>query len=144
MTETMPTEPSPEELKQLQERREFAVEEICQLLKTIDGKEHPDLVMGERVENIKGELMAVTFTTGEKETVEGIEHEITYLLTFAGQRYNADGSEGRLVSRTYLTKDLDDGRFWSDELADYVNNEWVYLVPVAQSTSTSNLEQEKE
>jgi hypothetical protein len=109
------------------EKREFTVEEIGNLLKQIDGKERPDLLIVERKENIKGELMFICFTNNEKETIEGEEHDVTYLLTVAGQRYNNDGTPGRVISNTFLTKDYDNGMFSSELLADHINGEWTNL-----------------
>lgn len=123
------------------ENHEFTVEEIRGLLKKIEGKEHVDLAVKEKIENIKGELMSVVFSSGEKETIDGMESEITYLLTLAGQRYNKDGTLGRMVSKTFLTKDYDDGMSGSEEFADYVNCEWTNLATVAQPDS--NLEKSK-
>ena len=121
------------------ETHEFSLEEIRGLLKQIDGKEHLDLTAGERIENIKGELMSLTFMSGEKETIEGEEHEISYLLTLAGQRYKSDGTPGRTVSKTFLTKDYDEGMYLSEEVADHIDGAWTNFTPVAEPTS--NLEQ---
>lgn len=111
---------------ELKEKHNFTIKEISQLLKRIDGKERPDLAIEESIKNIKGDLMSIVFTNGEKETKEGSESIITYLLTLAGQRYKSDGTSGRMVSKTFLTKDYDDG-FYSEELADYVDGEWINL-----------------
>ncbi len=107
------------------EKHEFTVEEIRGVLKDLlDGKDRLDLAITERIENIKGELTSLTFASGEKETIEGIEHEISYLLTIAGQRYTSDGSPGRVISKTFLTKDYDNGEFYSEEIADYIDGHW--------------------
>jgi hypothetical protein len=107
------------------ESEKFVIETIRTHLASIDGKERPDLTILEKKENIKGEPLFVVFTNGEKEVVDGIEHEVTYLLTLAGQRYKADGTAEALVAKTFLTKNYDDGMAGSDELGDYVNKEWV-------------------
>ncbi len=106
------------------EVHEFTLEEIRNLLTKIDGQEHSNLAIKERVENIKGELMSITYSTNERERIDGMEYEISYLLTMAGQRYTKDGKPGRTVSQTFLTKDYDDGMLYSDQWADYANGEW--------------------
>ena len=123
------------------EQHEFTVEEIRNLLKMIDGNERPNLAVGETIKNIKGELMSVTFTSGEIENIEGEDHEITYLLTLAGQRYKADGTEGRFVSKTFLTKDYDEGMYMSEEVADHIDGAWTNFTPLTESTS--NVEQKR-
>ena len=106
------------------ETKEFTVGEISALLKVIDGKERLNLSIEERIENIKGELMAIVFTANEKETdEEGNEFVISYLLTLPGQRYESDGTPGRVVDYPFLAKDYDGG-VYSKELADYKDGKW--------------------
>lgn len=110
------------------EKHEFSLEEIKKVLMQIDGKERPNLDIKERKENIKGELMFIEFSDGEKEIIGDEEHDVTYLLTVAGQRYKADGSEGALLTKTFLTKNYDDGMFDSKELGDYIDGAWSHSV----------------
>ena len=114
------------------EKHEFTLEEIRNLLKNIDGKEHVDLAIVERIENIKGELISITFSNGENETIEGAERKISYLLTLAGQRYKIDGSEGRFISKTSLSKDFDEGVFYSEDIAHYIDNKWTNFTPFSE------------
>lgn len=106
------------------EEASFKVEKIRTLLALIDGVERPNLAVTERNENSKGELMSLCFSTGEKEVVDGAELEVTYQLTVAGQRYNAEGALGRVVEQTFLTKDYDEGMSGSERLAVYTGGGW--------------------
>ncbi len=126
------------------ESHEFTVEEIRGLLKKIDGKEHLHLDIKERVENIKGELMSMTFSTDEREKIEGVEYEISYQLTLAGQRYKKDGTPGRMVTQTFLTKDYDDGMEYSDQMADHVDGQWTNLLLTAHADEQQAIEGPKE
>lgn len=106
------------------EKRVFAIEEIREILKTIDGKERPNLFIEETIKNIKGEEMAIVFTDNEKETDrEGKESAISYLLTLPGQRYKSDGTLGRVVYDPFLTKDYNGGDY-SEMLAVYKEGGW--------------------
>lgn len=69
--------------------------------------------------------MFVIFTNNESEVIEGADREITYHVTIAGQRYKADGTEGALITKTFITKNYDDGMFDSKEIADYIDGKWV-------------------
>lgn len=109
---------------ELKEKRVFTIDEIREILKTIDGKEHPNLSIEEEIKNIKDELMAIVFTDNEKETDrEGKESAISYLLTLPGQRYKSDGTPGRIIDYPFLTKDYDGGAY-SEMLAVYKEGEW--------------------
>jgi hypothetical protein len=116
-----------EQNSESKENHEFTIEDIKNLLKRIDGKEHPDLVIKEKIENIKGETTSIVFTDNEKEMIENKEHEITYLLTLPGQRYKPNGTEGRLITETVLTKDYDDGMFFSEKIAYYSDGKWTNI-----------------
>ena len=108
------------------EAHEFTVEEIRQLLKSIDGKERPDLAVTERMENIKGELMSLILESQEKEIRKTREFRVSYSLVVAGQRYMPDGTPGRVVSQTFLTRDFDETNgYSSEEVADYIDGAWV-------------------
>lgn len=112
------------------EKRKFTVEEIQQLLKTIDGKERTDLVITERAENIKGELIYMVFTSAEKEIKEGKECRTSYLLTLPGQRYKSDGTVGRMITRTSLERTFPDDEFWAEQAADYIDGKWTNLCKI--------------
>ncbi len=117
--------PEPTQNIESKESHTFSVEEIRDLLKKIDGKERPNLAIKEKSENIQGELMCITFINKERDTVGGVECEVSYMVTVAGQRYLPDGSPGRMTSKTFLTKDYDEGKVHTDQLADYINGEWI-------------------
>jgi hypothetical protein len=125
------------------ETHEFTLEEIRSLLTKIDGQEHLNLAIKERVENIKGELMSITYSTDERVRIDGMEYEISYLLTMAGQRYTKDGKPGRTVSQTFLTKDYDDGMLYSDQWADYTNGEWTNFPDVTTRGEVISVESQK-
>lgn len=112
-----------------QETHEFSVEEIQQVLKNMDGQEHPDLMIGEKIENIKGELTSMIFNSNEMKFIEGANRRISYSLNLAGQRYKTDGTPGRLVSRTFLTKDYDEAEFYVEDVAEYIDGTWVLSSP---------------
>lgn len=113
--------------RKLETKEKFTIEEIRQILKVIDNKEHPNLFVEEEIKNIKGDLMAIVFTDNEKDIdKEGNESAISYLLTLPGQRYRPDGTLGRVVDYPFLTKDYDGGAY-SKRLADYKDGEWVNL-----------------
>ena len=97
----------------------FTAEEIGELLRI------PNLTVRERLKDSEGKLAAIVFGSDEKETIDGVECEITYTLTLPGQRYKTDGSPGRMVSATFLSRDYGDGPLYSEELASFVDGEWV-------------------
>lgn len=108
------------------EKREFTIEDIRQLLKTIDGKERHTLVIEEEIKNIKGELTSIIFTDNEIEDGS----EVSYLLTLPGQRYKKDGTPGNLGEETLLTKDYDGG-IYSKKLAEYREGKWIDLTKIS-------------
>lgn len=107
------------------EDREFTLEEIKETLFAIDGIERPSLSIMETVKNVKDETMSITFGAGEKEIVDGGEHEVTYLLTIAGQRYKKDGTPSWVAYTTTITKDYDEGMHRSEDFAEYHNAQWI-------------------
>ena len=107
------------------EDKEFTLEEIKETLFVIDGIERPSLSIKETVRSSKGEIINVTFGTGEKEIIDGQEYEVTYLLTIAGQRYHKDGTPSWVAHRTMITKDYDEGMGGSSDFAEYRNGQWV-------------------
>ncbi len=112
-------------LLESKEDHEFSLEEVRNVLKEIEGKEHPNLSILEEKKTIKGNVMYICFTDGEKEMVGDEECEISYLLTIAGPRYKSDGSEGVEVIRTSISKDYNEGMNGSEELADFKNGQWI-------------------
>jgi hypothetical protein len=117
---------SQQENNESKERKEFSIEEIQNLLKQIDGKERPKLSILEKKEDRNGELIYMIFSGEEKETKDGQEYDITYNVEFAGQRYNTDGTLGRIKGKTEISKDYDNGIF-SIALGDYIEGEWKNL-----------------
>lgn len=114
---TNPEQSEPSEGEDQNQKNKLAFA-ISKLLNELDGADHSNLSIRENIRNIKGELISVVLSGDETEIVAGVKHKVTYTITLAGQRYKADGTPGRLVSTTFLTKDLDDGEFYSEVLVD--------------------------
>lgn len=111
-------------LLESKEDHEFSLEEVRNVLKEIEGKEHPNLSILEEKKTIKGNVMYICFTDGEKEMVGDEECEVSYLLTIAGPRYKKDGTEGVEVIRTSISKDYNEGMSGSEQLGDFKNGQW--------------------